>query len=136
MKTFILLFTISPSATYAFSQTITSTTIGGNWSEWTTWLGGVVPIASDNVIVNGPVRLLNYDNKCNNLTINSGEKLWSGIGWHGNLTVYGNILTNGTVDGALDVSSAGNIENNCLWIEGATGVPNVLFVGSNERQCG
>ena len=63
MKTFILLFTICLSATFAFSQTITSTELGGNWEYTTTWIGGVVPDSG------------------NNVESNANNNLWTNLYW-------------------------------------------------------
>ena len=132
MKTFILLFTIFFSATFSFSQTITSTESGGNWQNVTTWIGGVVPYAENDVIINGPVLVLNYDNECNNLTVNADKHLLTLGGYYGNLIVGGNIVNNGTVSGGMNISVMGNIESNGLWIEDATGNPMITFTGSDQ----
>ena len=131
LKVFCLLLTICLTTNVAFSQ-ITSTESGGDWDNPATWIGGTVPTPTDDVIINGPVRLLNYDNKCHNLTINPDKMLWAGTGWYGYLTVAGDILNNGTVEGGMDISLAGNVENEGEWIEGQTGVPNLLFIGNDQ----
>jgi hypothetical protein len=39
----------------AYSKTITSTSKGGNWSKPETWIGAVLPTATDSVIINSTV---------------------------------------------------------------------------------
>lgn len=57
-----------------FAQ-ITSTTVGGNWNETSTWIGGVVPTDTDDVVVDGNVIVNISTAKCKNLTVNSGDTL-------------------------------------------------------------
>ncbi|MFC2085915.1 hypothetical protein ACFLRO_01740, partial [Bacteroidota bacterium] len=49
---------------------ITSVAGGGSWWETATWIGGQVPTASDDVIVNGPV-IVRGDDTCRDLTVNA-----------------------------------------------------------------
>ncbi|GEM_PF-2389452 len=80
----------------AQAGTITSAQTG-NWNSPSTWVGGVVPVATDSVIiaaghtvtVNGPTSIVN-------LTINSTGVLANG-GFA--LTVTGNLTVNGTLSG-------------------------------------
>ena len=68
---FLLLFSIYQ---YGSATTIYSTTNGGNWSGANTWVDGVVPASSDDVILNGNVNV-NNNVYCNNLTVSSGVVL-------------------------------------------------------------
>jgi hypothetical protein len=67
-KFITLLFLITSFTSFA---QITSTTTGGNWGETTTWVGGNIPTATDNVIIAaGATVNLNIGGACNNLTVN------------------------------------------------------------------
>ena len=65
---FVGLISVSNSA-----QTITSIQ-SGNWRSSSTWVGGVVPAASNNVIIaaNDTVTVDTANAVCTNLTVNSG----------------------------------------------------------------
>ena len=55
---------------FAAAQTITSTGTGGNWSATGTWVGGVVPVATNNVVIaSGATVTLNVNATVNNLSI-------------------------------------------------------------------
>ena len=97
---------------------IYSTTDGGQWEVPTTWVGGNVPTSSNDVVINGPVIVLNYDSKCLNLTINQGKSLGGTFGYYGQLTVFGNIINNGYIGGGASFDIYGNITNNGIWGEG------------------
>jgi hypothetical protein len=56
------------------AATQTSTASGGNWLLATTWVGGNVPSAGDDVVINGPVSV-NANVTCKTLTINSTKTL-------------------------------------------------------------
>ncbi|MCF8429101.1 MAG: hypothetical protein K9G64_03125, partial [Bacteroidia bacterium] len=81
--------------TQTISQTITSTAVGGAWSSTSTWIGGVLPTSTDNVVINGNV-VYNLSPTCLNLTINSGDTLYGGAS---NYTLYvnGNLINNGAL---------------------------------------
>lgn len=98
--------------------TIYSTTTGGQWENPATWVGGSVPTSSNNVVINGPVIVLNYDNKCSDLTVNQGKTLGGTFGYYGQLTVFGNIINNGYIGGGASFDVHGNITNNGIWGEG------------------
>src|SRR5665647_656418 len=80
------------SANRATAATITSKA-SGNWSTPATWIKGIVPGTTDNVVVDGLI-VLDGNFTCHNLTINSGT---------GRLTVNPgtalsiNILTNNRI---------------------------------------
>ena len=68
---FILFFQFRSSA-----ATITSTGSGGNWSLGTSWVGGVAPVSTDDVIiVNGATINVASSSACLSITINSGGTL-------------------------------------------------------------
>ncbi|MCZ7609241.1 MAG: T9SS type A sorting domain-containing protein [Ignavibacterium sp.] len=110
--------------------TIHSTLGGGKWHLPTTWIEGVVPGASDNVVIQGPVQqhyVTGYDIHpvyCNDLTITSNGILSNGDygGGTGIFAVYvaGDVINNGVVTNGsedfLKIFLAGDIENNNIWM--------------------
>ena len=53
------------------AQTITSSA-SGNWGDGTTWVGGVVPDSSKNVIIAAAHTVtVNVNSFCNNITFNA-----------------------------------------------------------------
>jgi len=96
---------------------IVSTTAGGLWTETTTWIGGVVPTASDDVIIDGTVEV-NGGWECKNITVNSGKILTTSINVS-TIKVNGNVINNGTIQNndwmAFYVEVLGDITNNGLW---------------------
>ncbi|MCX6159103.1 MAG: hypothetical protein NTY74_14075 [Ignavibacteriae bacterium] len=133
----------SPNKT---TNTITSTTTGGNWDNPLTWVGNVVPGANDDVIIDGLVNVTG--NSCNNITINSGDTLQNRLLFNCNndwftLTVNGNITNNGIIKNydvfvcngwgnterdKLILNVKGNITNNGIW------VPEVTNITGNTTQ--
>ncbi len=115
------------------AQSITSTTAGGPWNSATTWVGGVVPKASNDVIINGTVKL-NGDFTCNNLTVNASCSFMNEYGWNPTFTVNGKITNNGSVvknpDGySFYMNVAGDVENNGNWFPSQT-----KFAGSIDQR--
>ena len=101
----------------SLASTIISTGAGGAWSTTTTWVGGVVPGTSDDVVINGPV-YVNGSYICASVTINSSGNLLNAA-YNYTLSVTGNVTNNGTVskDPGWNFSFyiGGNIVNNGLW---------------------
>ncbi len=117
MKKFTLLIIASLSISFGFSQ-ITSTSSGGNWSATSTWIGGVVPTADSDVIINGTVYHDNKSDQCRNLTVNI-EKTLTALnvkmtGWP--LKILGDLINNGNIqnneNNRFQISVNGNITNN------------------------
>ncbi|NOZ08927.1 MAG: T9SS type A sorting domain-containing protein [FCB group bacterium] len=106
---------------------ITSTESGGNWSASGSWIGGVVPTAGDDVIIDGIT--IASEAACANLTVNNTGTLTNNNSFQ-TLTVNGDILNNGTVTQnpsgwLLTVELTGNLINNSEWSCGPT-----HFIGS------
>ncbi|MGE5682977.1 MAG: T9SS type A sorting domain-containing protein [Bacillota bacterium] len=131
LKTFIsvILFT-----SVHYPQTITSKSTGGNWEDAATWIGGVVPNESNNVIIDGTVSITTFTSKCKDLTINSGKILQNGGGYGWVIPqVKGNIINNGTIrnnpsGNSLCLEVLGNITNNGTW------TLSVIYLPGNNKQ--
>ncbi len=100
----------------AQSQTITSKATGGSWTDVTTWVGGVVPIQSSDVVIEGPVSVT-AGAVCRNITVNGS--LESVTYPEGSLTISGSLVNNGLIKNyegyygkALTLNVTGNITNN------------------------
>jgi|GEM_PF-1206245 len=111
----------------SIAQTITSTGAGGNWDASATWIGGVVPSASSDVVIAGPVGFATGSTEasfpCRNLTVNSGGSLFNrtGYAWPDQiLTVNGSVTNNGTIrnegsSNGLVLRVKGIITHNGTW---------------------
>lgn len=110
-----------------YSQSVVSTTSGGEWADTTTWVGHVIPTATDDVVIDGPVYanstgLYGITLECNNLTINTGDTLTcNNFGSYGVLIfVNGDIINNGTItqsdypfsSSSFGISVKGDVVNN------------------------
>lgn len=110
-KILLLTLLMILSVNFVFSQ-ITSTT-SGNWNTGGTWVGGVVPDDTDDVIIadTHTVNVINSAGSAESITVNSGGKLRI----YKTLTVDNTSSNAGTLsinesDGVL-VLSAGNFTN-------------------------
>ena len=96
MKKILLILLVGLFQNFIFGATITSTATGGNWNSGSSWVGGVVPGAADDVvIVNGATVTVVANSFVNNVTVQSG----------GTLTIPNNIVF--TVYGNVNVNSGG-----------------------------
>ena len=97
---------------------ITSYPDGGAWHNDTTWIGGIVPGASDNVVIDGNVTLWD-DEECLDLTINSGDTLQNRNGSYSIVFINGNLTNNGIIQdnssNNLSLRVTGDITNNGIW---------------------
>jgi hypothetical protein len=97
---------------------ITVSPLGGNWNATTTWVGGVVPIASDTV---------NFTATSGNLTVNVSTANLIGIdftNYVNTITFNQPINTNGTVNlgnnGYTQAGTSGLVINGATTISGTT----------------
>jgi hypothetical protein len=119
MKTWIISFFVIGmlfSISLTQSQTITSKSTGGSWSDANTWVGGVVPGQNHDVTIEGTVSVT-ASAMCRNIIVNG--TLESVSYPDGNLTVTGSIVNNGLIKNyeayygkILTVNVTGNITNN------------------------
>ncbi len=112
---------------------ITSTATGGDWDLGSSWVGGVVPLPTDDVeIVSGATITLTDDRTVVNIT-NNGTLL---IG-DNNLQVDGDLVNDGTLTvGAGTITSYGNWTNNGSFNAGTgtvefTGSTNAIISGTS-----
>jgi hypothetical protein len=88
-----------PAAAHRPLVAISSTATGGNWSDPTTWVGGVVPTSADDVtIVGGATVTLDVAGSCASLTVASTGSLLTSATTAYSLQVAGNVTNNGTLD--------------------------------------
>lgn len=113
----LIIITLMGVILNVYSADITSQQ-NGDWNLSTTWVGGVIPSATDNVTINHNVNINVTNLSCNNLTINSGKQLIFSQNTTKTFTVNGNILNNGLFGtdnpntGTNTVIIKGNITNN------------------------
>ena len=116
-------------ASFIQAADISSTAAGGNWSATTTWVGGVVPDAADNVtIVGGSTVTVNVnDAACATLTVNNATPGQPGtLRFNNNsvLTVSGAVTIGGTATGRGVITMA---NGGTLTIGGLTRIAGGVF---------
>jgi len=117
-KSVLLVLIITLTVTSQVSAaTISTTSQGGAWENGATWVGGVQPVNSDNIVISGPV-LLSSTRTCNNLSVDSLGSLKNGTGAP-YLIVNGDVHNEGTIaNGTLYTLSLrvfGNLHNAGSW---------------------
>ena len=91
---------------------------GGNWTAGSTWLGGIVPTAGNNVrIVSGDNVTLNQDRTINNIEIQSAATLTQNN--NRELTINGDFTNNGTFQS--NETGGGGVDN-VIEMNGSNGV--------------
>ncbi len=133
---FVLFLFLIISAFNSNAQTITSSVSGGNWSAGASWIGGIVPTAGSNVIINSAV-YADGNVSCNNLTVNSGCFLYNTFGYSVTVSAAGYVINNGSIlnhpNGyTLSLNIQGNITNNGIWNINSTRLSSTLDQGIQE----
>jgi len=106
----LILFILTPL--FSLSQTTITSLTTGDWDQTTTWVGGVIPVNTDNAIIaSGHSVKLQASERINDLTIESGATLLDN---NKEMTVDGNFTLNGIYDGRkpLMLNGVGT------WIDG------------------
>ncbi len=119
---------------------ISSTASGGLWSSPSTWEGGVVPGAGDNVtIVAGSAVVIDTAAAAGNLTIGTGSLtpaiLTFDPGTARSLTVNGDLTIQNSL-AMLATPSTGTITNHTVTIGGNLTNNGVLDLSTNDNQAG
>ena len=120
-KFFLGLFIMIMLVNISIKAQIYSTAAGGPWDSTWTWVAGVVPGGSDNVVLNGPVH--SNGNSCNDLTLNTNGELYN-TGYSITFTVNGSVINNGNIRNNsgwyFTMNVNGNITNNGIWTNRVT----------------
>lgn len=119
ITTIIVFFAFLSSITHA-QQTIQSTPAGGAWNSGGTWVGGIIPGATDTVVINGTVSVsLNVN--CSKLVISQGAVL-TNSNTYVTINVTGDIINNGSIlhtytspNDNFKVNLSGDLYNNGAW---------------------
>lgn len=97
MKT-ILVFLLLSLAVFSLSANVVySTSIGGNWTSPSTWVGGAVPTSLDDVVILGLVFVNNHVT-CANLSIDQTGSIMNGAGINWTLTATQSFLNFGSCE--------------------------------------
>ncbi|MGI4897512.1 MAG: T9SS type A sorting domain-containing protein [Janthinobacterium lividum] len=89
---------------YADAAIITSTNTGGNWNDATTWVGGIAPRSTDDVVIASNATVLmdaaNVGTGILSLNVSSGGSLVLGSATANNLrfNIKGNIINDGNIN--------------------------------------
>ncbi len=122
------------------AETIQSTPTGGLWSAGTTWIGGISPDLSDDVVINGIVSV-DVNASCNNLTVNSSGVLRNYISSNYTLNVNGDIINHGTIKNNVYnfyLNLFGNIQHDGVWQNNQTflnGTSDISIDASEPFNC-
>lgn len=129
------------------AATISSTAVGGAWNATSTWAGGIVPLASDDVIiVSGATVSLTTSQSCKNLTINGSGILNLNTNTR-TLTITANLTLNGTSaiqgnaisrivsvggDFVVPALQSATVQNITLSINGSTTIDGTLIFNTGN----
>ncbi|SNC68435.1 Por secretion system C-terminal sorting domain-containing protein [Hymenobacter gelipurpurascens] len=112
-----------PTVAHGVQASISSTATGGNWSDPTTWAGGIVPSAADEVtIVAGATVTVDVAAACASLTIANTASLLTSTTTAYQLQVAGSVTNNGT----LDLSNSATVGTDLRF----TGAGSASFTGT------
>src|SRR6266481_4856452 len=143
LKTFFLgcfALAVTLVAGQAQAASCLSTVAGGNWNATTTWsgCGGTgLPVAGDDVTIQGPVTVNVATATLHNVTVNSGITLTQSsamtISGTGTLSVAGTLNQSSTLTvnagGVLSITSTGTLNStNGMVIGGATNIAGALNI--------
>ncbi|MFN9111954.1 MAG: hypothetical protein ACK5XN_17965, partial [Bacteroidota bacterium] len=84
-----------------FTPTTITSAANGNWNSSATWVGGVIPTSSHNVVIAHTVTVglgTGIIARCQDLTINAGAALNYSTTTTNNLHAYGNVFVSGTLN--------------------------------------
>ncbi|MDZ4181903.1 MAG: hypothetical protein U1B83_03415 [Candidatus Cloacimonadaceae bacterium] len=106
MKTACLIIVFCFLSIVSVCAQIYSTTGTGRWHETATWIGGVIPTATDNVVVQGTITTYSTA-YCNNLTITSTGTVRNATTVSATIQIGGNLINQGNLishTGGLNLS--------------------------------
>ncbi|MCB9513039.1 MAG: T9SS type A sorting domain-containing protein [Candidatus Latescibacteria bacterium] len=115
----------------AAASVITSTSSGGNWAVGSTWVGGLVPGAGDEVVIAGPVVVPSVQS-CLSLSVEPAGSLRGLPGAPNRLEVGGPVDNAGTVIDDpfyFDLQLAGDLHNS-----GSLLCRSTIFAGAGDYQ--
>jgi len=111
-----VLFVVS-LASHASAETVESTPVGGPWHLGATWVGGTVPLAGDDVVLEGPVTV-DGPTSCANLDLSSGGRVAGGSPTPTTLEVNGTITNAGTIENGVQIFTikvGSDLNNDGIW---------------------
>ncbi len=129
---------------YTEAATITSTTTGGNWNDGTTWVGGVVPRSTDDVVIAANATVLmdasNVGSGILSLNVLAGGTLQTGnsLPTSSRFNIKGNIVNNGSINFWLS-STQGlglTLTGNSTWSGSGTWNLAQIFIGDFALEFG
>jgi len=116
----------------ASADTITSTAAGGFWSIGSTWVGGVVPGADDDVVIAGPVAVGIQEAPCRNLTVLAAGELTNANNSLRSVAASGDVLNQGTIRDNIygfTLFVGGDMSNEGDWLQDETRIS-----GNDDRE--